>query len=64
YATGFYLFTLSSRVYRKELVKLKLLWKSNQDTTELTAASIIRRINAQAKLVGSAIVNPFERKNT
>jgi len=36
YTTSFYVFTLSSRIYRKELMQIMWFWKRRQDENELT----------------------------
>jgi hypothetical protein len=36
YATSFYVFTLSSRIYQKELMKIICFWKRRQNENELT----------------------------
>jgi hypothetical protein len=36
YTTSFYVFTLSSRIYRKELIKIVLFWKRRQPENEQT----------------------------
>jgi hypothetical protein len=40
YTTSFYIFTLSSRIYRQELMKIIWFWKPGQDQNELTARTI------------------------
>jgi hypothetical protein len=40
YTTSFYVFTLSSRIYRKELMKIIWFWKRAQDETELTIGTV------------------------
>jgi hypothetical protein len=39
YTTSFYVFTLSSRIYREELMKIIWFWKRRQDANELTVGT-------------------------
>jgi hypothetical protein len=40
YTTSFYVFTLSSRIYRKELMQIIWFWKRRQDENELTIGTV------------------------
>jgi hypothetical protein len=53
YATSFYFFTLSSRVYRQELLKLVWFWKRKQIQNEKTIGTVVAstKIRQQQKIV-------------
>ena len=41
YTTSFYVFTLSSKIYRKELMKILCFWKRRDDENEFTIGTIV-----------------------
>jgi hypothetical protein len=50
YTTSFYVFTISSRVYRQELFKLIWFWKRRQDDRELTIGTMATNANIRQHL--------------
>jgi hypothetical protein len=58
YTTSFYVFTMSSRIYRKELMKIIGFWKRAQDETELTIGTLA--ISTTTRQHRKATVNPEE----
>jgi hypothetical protein len=58
YTTSFYVFTMSSRIYRKELMQIIWFWKRRQDETELTIGTVA--INTGTRQHQKKKANPEE----
>ena len=57
YATSFYIFTLSSRVYRKELYKILRLQRIQEDGNEITLRTVTTGANALSRKKNMPIEN-------
>ncbi|CAF3289200.1 unnamed protein product [Rotaria sp. Silwood2] len=54
YVTSFYIFTMSSRIYRQELLKLLWFRKAGQSGTELSLRTLTNGRSIQTKMKGTA----------